>query len=87
MAHSKAPKAGQHYQDAEVALVFLVERSDKADHLLAQLLGRTEGAISMMRRWDEGADFPTEAHNRIRRQFEAAEAILGAQNRGKIKIV
>jgi hypothetical protein len=86
MAKGAAPRAGKPYEEAEVALVYLIQRSDKADELLAELLGRTPGAISMMRRWDEGADFPPEAYNRIKRQFEAAERILGAGNRGKVKI-
>jgi hypothetical protein len=83
---SMATNAGQPYEDAEIALVYLVEGSKEADELLALLLGRTPGAINMMRRWAEGADFPPEAYNRIRRQFEWAEKKLGAMNKGKIRV-
>jgi len=86
LAKSSASKAGKHYEDAEVALVYLVEGSPKADELLATLLGRTEGAINMMRRWADGADFPPEAYNRIKKQFEWAEERLGSANKGRIKL-
>jgi hypothetical protein len=83
---ARAPKAGRHYDDAEVALVYLVEKSPEADELLAQLLGRTSDAINMMRRWRDRADFPPGAYNRIKRQFEWAEDRLGPKNLGKIKV-
>ncbi len=86
MAKGRAPRAGQHYEDAEVALVYLVEGSEEADELLAKLLGRTEGAIDMVRRWADGAGFPSGAYNRIRKQLEWAEQRLGPENKGKIKV-
>ena len=86
MPKNSASKAGKHYEDAEVALVYLVESSLKADELLATLLGRTEGAINMMRRWADGADFPPEAYNQIKKQFAWAEEKLGSANKGKIKL-
>lgn len=76
----------QHYEDAEIALVYLVARSDRAKRLLAQLLGRTEGAIDMVWRWIEHAGFPAEADNKIKRQAEWAEEQLGTGNRGKIQV-
>lgn len=86
MSPNSPANAGQHYEDAEVALVYLVEGSKEADELLAQLLSRTPGAINMMRRWADGADFPPEAYNRIQRQFAWAEQKLGAKNKGKIRV-
>jgi hypothetical protein len=86
MPNPSASKAGKHYTDAEIALVYLVEGSKEADELLAKLLGRTEGAINMMRRWADGADFPAEAFNRIKKQFEWAEEKLGKANKGSIKV-
>ena len=82
----KAPRHGKHYEDAEIALLYMVERSDKAKQLLADLLGRTENAIDLVWRWMENADFPPEAYNRIQRQAEWAEEKLGKDNRGKIKV-
>jgi hypothetical protein len=81
-----APRHGKHYEDAEIALVYMVERSDKARKLLAGLLGRTEHAIDLVWRWIEHADFPPEAYNRIQRQVEWAEQALGKENRGKINV-
>jgi hypothetical protein len=81
-----APRYGKHYEDAEIALVYMVERSDRAKALLAGLLGRTENAIDLVWRWMEHADFPPEASNRIQRQVEWAEEKLGKENRGKIKV-
>jgi hypothetical protein len=82
----RPPRYGKPYEDAEIALVYLVERSDKARELLAKVLGRTEGAIDLVWRWVDHADFPPEAHNRIMRQVEWAEVQLGAENRGKISV-
>lgn len=73
------------YEDAEIALVYLVDRSDKAKELLAGLLGRTEDAIALLWRWIEHADFPPEAYNRIQRQVEWAEERLGNENRGTFR--
>lgn len=86
MSPTPPAHAGQHYEDAEVALVYLVEGSKEADELLAQILSRSPGAINMMRRWADGADFPPEAYNRIQRQFEWAEKKLGAANKSKIRV-
>lgn len=83
---SKAPRHRQPYEDAEIALVYLVERSDKAKELLAGLLGRTEDAIALLWRWIEHADFPPEAYNRIQRQVGWAKERLGKENRGMIKV-
>jgi len=86
MTPRKAPRHGKHYEDAEIALIYLVDRSDNAKSLLASLLGRTEDAIDLLWRWIEHADFPAEAYNRIQRQVEWAEEALGKSNRGKIKV-
>lgn len=83
---SKASKHRKHYEDAEIALVYLVKRSDNAKRFLASLLGRTEDAIDLVWRWIEHADFPPEAGNRIQRQVEWAEEAFGKSNRGKIKV-
>jgi hypothetical protein len=83
---NKAPRYGKHYENAEIALVYMVKRSDKAKALLAGLLGRTEHAIDLVWRWIEHADFPPEAHNRIQRQVQWAEERLGNENRGKIRV-
>jgi hypothetical protein len=82
----RAPKSGQHYHDAEVALVYLVEGTPEADALLARLLGRTPDAINMMRRWADKAGFPPAAYNKIKRQFEWAERALGTDKKGKVKM-
>ena len=87
MAKKSAPRQGQHYNDAEIALIYLVEPSDEAKALLANTLGRTEGGIEMVWRWVDHARFPTGAFNKIRRQVEWAENQLGVPNRGKIKIM
>lgn len=86
MPNGIAPRHGQPYQDAEIALLYLVARSDEAKGLLARLLGRTEDAIDLVWRWIEHADFPPEAHNRIRRQVQWAEDRLGEDNRGNIEV-
>jgi len=86
MIRKQAAKAGKHYENAEVALVYLVEGSPKSDELLAALLDRTPDAINMMRRWADGADFPPEAYGRIKKQFEWAEAHFGAINKGRIML-
>lgn len=86
MPFSKPPRHRQPYNEAEIALVYLVDRSDEAKQLLAGLLGRTPDAIDLVWRWVEHADFPPEAHNRIRRQVEWAEDQLGTDNRGKIEV-
>lgn len=83
---NKREKANQHYEDSEVALVYLVEGSPEADALLAQLLRRTEGAINMMRRWVNGAKFPPQANNRIKKQIEWVESRFGPDNRGVVKL-
>jgi hypothetical protein len=86
MSPARAPKSGQHYTDAEVALVYLIEGSKEADELLARLLGRTEGAINIMRRWADGAHFPPKAFNKIKQQFAWMEEHFGEENRHKIKL-
>ena len=87
MPAAKQPsRYGKHYEKAEIALIYLVDRSDTAKRLLAQLLGRTEHAIDWVWQWIHHADFPSEVHNRIQRQVEWAEQELGKENRGKIQI-
>lgn len=80
------PRHGSPYEDAEIALVFLVGRSQAAREKLAKLLGRSEGAVDLIWRWIEHAAFPPGADNRIKRQVEAAEKIFGSSNQGKIEI-
>lgn len=82
----RPPKYGEHYEDAEIALIYLVGRSDEAKELLAKLLGRTEDAIDYVWRWVEKAAFPPEAEGKIKRQVEWAEERLGAKNRGRIQL-
>lgn len=86
MPSRPAPRHRKHYSDAEIALIYLVDKSDEAKHLLASLLGRTPGAIDYVWRWVAHAGFPPEAYNQIMRQVEWAEERLGAENRGKIKV-
>lgn len=83
---SNAPRHREHYEDAEIALVYMVARSDKGKKPLAGLLGRTEHAIDLLWRWIEDADFPPEAYNRIQRQLQWAQDRLGKENVGKIKV-
>ena len=87
MAKKSAPRRGQHYNDAEIALIYLVEPSDEAKALLAHTLGRTEGGIEMVWRWVDHANFPPGAADQIKRQVEWVENQLGTENRGKIKIL
>ena len=85
MAQTPA-RHGQHYLDSEIALLYLIERSDTAKELLAELLERSEDAIDMVWRWIEGADFPEDAENRIKRQAERISDLLGDRLRGVVEI-
>lgn len=86
MAKKSAPRRGKHYNNAEIALIYLVEPSDEAERLLADTLGRTQGGIAMVWRWIAHARFPPGANNKIKRQVESAEKQLGTWIRGTIKI-
>jgi hypothetical protein len=86
MAVQKATRRGEHYDDVEVSLLYLIERSSKSVEIMADLLGRTEGGVVMAWRWIEKANFPPEAGNRIKRQAEAAERRFGKEARGSIRI-
>jgi hypothetical protein len=86
MAAKKASRRGEHYDDVEISLLYLIERSPKSVEIMADLLRRTEGGVVMAWRWIEGANFPPEAENQIKRQSEAAERRFGKKARGSIKI-
>jgi hypothetical protein len=86
MAVRKATRRGDHYDDVEISLLYLIERSSKSVEIMAELLGRTKGGVEMAWRWIEKANFPAEAENRIKRQAEAAEKRFGKKARGSIKI-
>ena len=82
----KPGRHGQHYLDSEIALLYLIERSDTAKELLAQLLERSEDAIDMVWRWIEGADFPEDAENRIHRQVETIRDLLGDRMQSSVSL-
>ncbi len=86
MVSGRAPRFGKHYNKAEIALIYLVDRSPKAKDLLATILGRTPHAIDYVWRWVDGAGFPPQADNRIKRQIEWAEQRLGPENRARIRV-
>ena len=86
MSPEQPRKSGEHYEDAEIAMVYLVKKSDAARELLAHLLDRTPGAIDFVWRWVAHADFPREAEGQIKRQVEWCEERLGVENRGKIQV-
>jgi hypothetical protein len=86
MAAKKAIRRGEHYDDVEISLLYLIERSPEAVAIMADLLGRTPGGVEMAWRWIEKANFPPQAENQIKRQAEAAERRFGRAARGSIKI-
>jgi len=86
MAKKKPARAGEHYQDSEIALVYVFARSSEAKELLAALLQRSEDAIDMVWRWIEHAGFPSEADNKIKRQVERIERIVGEDPRGSVDV-
>ena len=79
-------RRGKHYEDREIALVYLIARSQKSQEVLADLLERSEDAVDMIWRWIEGASFPPEAGNKIKRQVKRVEKIMGVSRRGSIDL-
>ena len=51
--------------------------------VLAKLLERTEDAVDLVWGWCEGRKFPKEAANKIKRQVEGVQSLLGDSLRGK----
>ena len=86
MANGNPARAGEHYEDSEIALLYIFARSSEAKELLAELLKRSEEAIDMVWRWIEHAGFPAEADNKIKRQVERIENILGEEQRGTVDV-
>ena len=86
MTPARPQNYGKPYQKHEVALVYLLENSPEVDELLASLLKRTPGAINMVRRWVDGADFPPGAYNEIRRHVEWAKETFGQANKAIVEL-
>lgn len=86
MPRSRPANYGKHYQDWEIALIYLFARSDRAKAFLANMLERTPDAIDLVWRWMEGAKFPPGAFNKIKRQFEAMVQELGPERRGIVHL-
>lgn len=86
MAKRGAARRGEHYTDSEIALVYLFARSDEAKELLAELLDRSQGGIDMVWRWCDHAGFPPSADNKIKRQVERIEEVLGEERRGTVDV-
>lgn len=86
MPGKRPSRRGEHYDDVEISLLYLVERSPESIEIMTDLLKRTEGGVVMAWRWIEKANFPPEAANRIKRQVTAAEKRFGKRACGSIKI-
>lgn len=74
------------WEIGEVALVFLVQKSEGAKKRLAELLSRSEGAIDFAWRWCDSAKFPKEAENRIDESLPWVRHVLGVENRGTLAL-
>lgn len=75
-------RAGTPYTDKEIEDLFLLSLEDDARkpanlERVARVFKRTTGAIDMVFRWCQGADFPERANNRIRRQVMAVRKKYG----------
>ena len=55
---SRPERHGEDWRVGEVALLYLVEKSDEAKKKLAALLDRTEDAVDFAWRWCDEANFP-----------------------------
>jgi hypothetical protein len=77
---------GKSYRSGEIALLYLVGRSQRAKKILAELLERTEDAVDLVWGWCEGRRFPPQATNVISRQVEGVRRILGKGVRGKLRL-
>ncbi len=77
------------YRQDEIALVFLVARSDESKAALAQRLQRTPSAIDWIWRWMDGQveNFPARAWNRLVRQIVEVRTALGDARRGELLAV
>jgi hypothetical protein len=86
MSKGKPEHHGEPYRVGEIALIYLFEESEDSKELLADVLGRTIEAIDFVYRWIEGAQFPEESYNAIRRHAEVVEEKLGPALRGNIRL-
>lgn len=86
MPNEKPEHHGEHYTDSEIALILLFRRSAEAKRRLADFLGRSPHAVDFVWRWAEGAAFPEDAYNEIRRQVARVEEILGPEVRGVVPV-
>ncbi len=77
---------GKSYRAGEIALMYLVGRSQKSKKILAELLERTEDAVDLVWGWWEGRRFPPHATNVICRQVEGVRRILAKGVRGKLRL-
>lgn len=79
---TRPERHGQDWRIGEVALLYVVQKSDEGKKKLATLLGRTEDAVDFAWRWCDEANFPEVAGNRIEDHVKRVREILGEEKRG-----
>lgn len=84
LLEKEAENHGKSYSNGDIALMLLFEDCEESEIFLADLLGRTPGAIDFALRWDEEVDagnvgntFVRDSWNKLRRQFRAVRKKLG----------
>lgn len=83
---TRAPKHRKPYSLRELGQIYVTERDRDAQYALARLLGRKMGAIEYIHAWVyHRATLETDkSKNRIVRQLEAVERLLGEELRGTL---
>jgi hypothetical protein len=82
----RPPHHYEHYRDAEIALVYLIQKTPEAMATLADLLGRTPEAVDLLWGWCAGRNFPKTANNQIKRQVERVKQLLGPTVKGQVAL-
>jgi hypothetical protein len=83
------PKPGRHgeaYEDGEVAMIYVAQKSRKAKRKLARLLRRTEDTVDFIWGWCAGRNYPPEAANKIEWQVQRVRKILGNAAQGRVAL-